>query len=46
MNTRLYQKCCRLCLDDTKEQIEVCSDDRLAETLQQLYNVKVGENAT
>ncbi|XP_065084098.1 uncharacterized protein LOC135706420 [Ochlerotatus camptorhynchus] len=41
MHTKLYQKCCRLCLDDTKEQIEVCSDDRLAETLQQLYNVKV-----
>nr|XP_019528838.2 uncharacterized protein LOC109400795 [Aedes albopictus] len=44
MATKLYQRCCRICMDDTKKQQDILSDAALVETLQQLYNVKVDQN--
>ncbi|XP_062562994.1 uncharacterized protein LOC134226313 [Armigeres subalbatus] len=43
-DAKLYQRCCRICMDDTREQIDVVSDETLVETLNQLYNVKVDIN--
>lgn len=40
----LFQSCCRLCLDDTKEQKEIASVERLAETLEKLYDLKVAKD--
>ncbi|XP_058832062.1 uncharacterized protein LOC131690367 [Topomyia yanbarensis] len=41
MKARLFQRCCRLCLDDTREQLEIRSVERLTQTLLELYNLKV-----
>uniref|UniRef100_A0A1Q3EYM5 C2H2-type domain-containing protein n=1 Tax=Culex tarsalis TaxID=7177 RepID=A0A1Q3EYM5_CULTA len=37
----LFQSCCRLCLDDTKQQHEIASVEKLAETLEKLYDLKI-----
>lgn len=37
----LFQSCCRLCLDDTKQQHEIFAVEKLAETLEKLYDLKV-----
>ncbi|XP_055530327.1 uncharacterized protein LOC129721598 [Wyeomyia smithii] len=41
MKERLFQKCCRLCLDDTKQQLEIRSVERLDEALLDLYDLKI-----
>ncbi|XP_053687345.1 uncharacterized protein LOC128736871 [Sabethes cyaneus] len=41
MKERLFQKCCRLCLDDKKQQLEIRSVERLDEALLDLYDLKI-----
>ncbi|XP_058461960.1 uncharacterized protein LOC131436967 [Malaya genurostris] len=41
MRAKFFQKCCRLCLDDTREQLEIRSVERLTQTLLELYNLKI-----
>ncbi|KAL9702408.1 hypothetical protein quinque_005926 [Culex quinquefasciatus] len=40
----LFQSCCRLCLDDTKQQHEIASVEKLAETLEKLYDLKLAKD--
>lgn len=40
----LFQSCCRLCLDDTKQQHEISAVEKLAETLEKLYDLKLAKD--